>query len=72
MTNSFEEHKGKITDNLIIDALKDHDHSICYHSTDSNINYGICWSYLLTIGKDNALVCVGSPCKNEFKEYSLF
>ncbi|MFX1255314.1 MAG: C45 family autoproteolytic acyltransferase/hydrolase [Promethearchaeota archaeon] len=71
MTNWFEEHKGKITDNLIIDALKDHKHSVCDHSTDGKVNYGICWSYLLTIGKDNALVCAGPPCKNEFKEYSI-
>ena len=58
----FAQNKGDITDHLIIDALKSHEHKMCYHGLEG---LEICWSYILTIGA-NALVCAGRPCKNEF------
>ncbi len=73
LKNWFEQHKGKITESLMIDALKDHEHSMCYHDPNafSFGTKGICWSYILTIGKDDALVCTGPPCKNEFRKYAI-
>lgn len=61
----FLQNKGKITDDLIIDALKSHEHKVCYHGLDG---LEICWSYLLKIGENRALVCAGRPCKNEYGE----
>lgn len=60
----FELNKGNITENMIQDVLKDHVHQMCYHGS---IGLEICWSYILTIGKEEALVCAGRPCKNEFE-----
>ena len=71
LNNWFEHHKGKITENLMIEALKDHEHSMCIHTPFAYGNKGICWSYILTIGKDDALICEGPPCKNEFKKYAI-
>ncbi|MFX1539065.1 MAG: hypothetical protein ACFFDI_33215 [Promethearchaeota archaeon] len=59
----FEENKGAIDEEIIKDVLKNHEHQMCYHGP---IGLEICWSYILTIGKEEALVCAGRPCKNEF------
>lgn len=59
----FAQNKGNISDQLIIDALRSHEHKMCYHGLEG---LEICWSYILTIGATNALVCAGRPCKNEF------
>lgn len=59
----FAQNKGNITDQIIIDALRSHEHKMCYHGLEG---LEICWSYILTIGATNALVCAGRPCKNEF------
>jgi len=67
----FDQNKGKINDDLIIEALKDHEHKMCDHFFDGRNNNGICWSWIVTIGKNDALVCAGPPCKNEFKKYSI-
>jgi len=61
----FLKNKGKITDDLIIDALKSHEHKMCYHDLEG---LSICWSYLLKIGENKALVCQGRPCKNAYVE----
>ena len=59
----FSQNKGNISTSLIIDALKSHEHKMCYHGLEG---LEICWSYILEIVADNALVCAGRPCKNEF------
>jgi predicted choloylglycine hydrolase len=64
----FRQHKGKITDALIINALKDHEHKMCYHGLEG---LEICWSYILKVGAPTALVCVGRPCRNEFMEVDV-
>ena len=61
----FAQYKEKVTDDLIINALKSHEHKMCYHGLEG---LEICWSYILMIGKSRALVCVGRPCMNEFME----
>ncbi len=61
----FQQYKGKITDDLVTDALSSHDHKMCYHNLEG---LEICWSYILKISETKALVCAGRPCKNEFKE----
>ncbi|MHA2399492.1 MAG: hypothetical protein ACXADU_11470 [Promethearchaeota archaeon] len=45
---------------------------MCDHSSDGRVNYGICWSWNVTIGKTDALICAGPPCRNEFIEHSIF
>jgi hypothetical protein len=59
----FSQNKGHITDNMIIDTLKDHEHKMCYHGLEG---LEICWSYILNISAKHALVCAGRPCRNEF------
>ena len=66
LTQWFDQHKGRINTKTIIQALKNHDHSMCNHFSDGRWNYGICWSWIVTIGRTKALVCAGPPCKNEF------
>lgn len=61
----FRQHRGKITDDLIRNALGNHEHKMCVHELGGP---EICWSYLLTIGEQKALVCAGRPCKNDFIE----
>jgi predicted choloylglycine hydrolase len=61
----FLQNKGKITDGLIIDALRSHEHKMCCHDLEG---LEICWSYLLKIGENKALVCQGRPCKNAYVE----
>ena len=67
----FDQNKGKINYDLIIDALKNHDHKMCNHFYDGKNHHGICWSWIVTIGESDALVCAGPPCKNEFKKYNI-
>lgn len=67
--NWFAQKKGKITDAMIIDALKNHEHKMCDHSPNGP---EICWSYLLKIMEKEALVCAGRPCKNEYKKIQTF
>jgi len=59
----FARHKGAITDELIEAALRDHEHTVCYHDLEG---LEICWSYLLPVGAGHALVCAGRPCKNPY------
>jgi len=71
LTKWFFHNKGNIDDDLIIRVLKDHEHKMCYHNPCDNVTYGTCWSWIVTPGKDEVLVCAGPPCKNEFKKYFL-
>ena len=59
----FLEHRGTITDSDILAVLDDHDHRMCYHDREG---LEICWSYLLDIGENQAQVCAGPPCVNEY------
>jgi len=72
LTQWFDQYKGKINPETIIKALQDHDHSMCDHFSDGQVNYGICWSWIVTIGKTDAHICAGPPCKNEFITHSIF
>jgi len=65
----FEKNKGQINDSLIQEALKSHEHDMCYHGP---IGLEICWSYLLKPIEKKVLVCAGRPCKNEFNEFETF
>ncbi len=65
----FEKNKGQINDQLIQEALKNHEHEMCYHGP---VGLEICWSYLLKPLEKNALVCAGRPCKNDFKEFHTY
>lgn len=59
----FEQNKGSISAEVIIEALKNHENNICCHGIEG---LEICWSYILQPGTNKALVCAGRPCKNEF------
>jgi predicted choloylglycine hydrolase len=61
----FLQHRGEITDALIINALSNHEHKMCVHEPGGP---EICWSYVLKIAEHRALVCAGRPCRNEFVE----
>lgn len=63
----FTQKKGNIDDQDIMGALKDHENKMCTHDYDGQVHWGICWSYILSPGGDEAAVCVGPPCKNEFR-----
>ena len=62
----FEQNKEDIDEEMIKDVLRNHEHQMCYHDFHGSIGLEICWSYILTIGKEEALVCAGRPCKNDF------
>ena len=66
MNEWFMENKGDIDEEMIKEVLKNHEHQMCYHDFHGQIGLEICWSYILTIGKTESLVCAGRPCKNEF------
>ncbi|MHA2362556.1 MAG: C45 family autoproteolytic acyltransferase/hydrolase [Candidatus Hodarchaeales archaeon] len=68
----FRTQKGKIDHENIQKVLKDHDNMVCDHSTDGKLNYGICWSWILTIGENEALISAGPPCKNEYQRINYF
>jgi hypothetical protein len=68
----FRRNRGDITYDLIKQMLKNHEHNVCDHSTDGKLNFGICWSWILTIDENNALISTGPPCKNTYKLMSYF
>ena len=68
----FSDNRGDIHYEMIIDALKNHENKMCTHDYDGNVHYGICWSWILSPGKDEAAVCIGPPCKNQFKKIPIF
>ena len=61
----FVKNKGMINDELLIETLSSHDEKFCNHDRHG---LEICWSYLLKITENKALVCQGPPCENEFVE----
>jgi len=46
-----------------------HENKMCTHDYDERVHYGICWSGILSPGKDEAAVCAGPPCKNKFRKF---
>lgn len=67
----FRQNRGNIDDEMIMDSLRNHEHKMCTHDYDGKVHYGICWSWILSPGKDKAAVCVGPPCRNEFKDFDF-
>ena len=65
MNSWFNQNKGKISNAMVIDALKNHEHQMCSHGPEG---LEICWSYILSPGTKEALVCQGRPCKNDFSK----
>ena len=63
LDNWFNQNKGQIDEEMIKDTLKNHEHQMCSHEIEG---LEICWSYILTLGKKDARVCAGRPCKSEF------
>ena len=65
LTEWFPDNKGAITSELLSGVLKSHEHKMCYHELEG---LEICWSYILEIGAEHALVCAGRPCENQYQE----
>lgn len=72
INNWFNSTKGSIELHKISNVLKDHENKVCDHSTDGKYHYGICWSWILTIGSNQSLISEGPPCKNEFQQIDYF
>lgn len=71
LDNWFAVNKGKITEEKIVEILKDCENSLHYHDKAPNGTYGTCWSWIVSPQKDEALISTGAPCKNEFKSYNI-
>jgi len=61
----FSQHKGMITDKQLTNYLGNHEQKMCYHEMEG---LEICWSYVLKPIENEALLCVGRPCKNKYVE----
>ncbi|MCK5304093.1 MAG: hypothetical protein KAJ72_02515 [Candidatus Heimdallarchaeota archaeon] len=48
---------------MIANAFKNYEHQMCSHGHEG---LEICWSYVLTLGANESLVCASSPCKTEY------
>jgi hypothetical protein len=64
MNKWFEQNKGKIDTDLMINSLKDHENRMCCHDIDG---LEICWSYVLQPTSKEAFLCAGRPCKNDYE-----
>ena len=71
LTKWFTQNRGNFDDTMIINALKSHEHKMCTHDYDGKVHYGICWSWILSPRKSEAAICVGPPCKNEFRKFDI-
>lgn len=69
----FHQNKGNIDDQAIMNVLKDHENKMCCHDYDAhaNVHEGICWSWILSPGSNEAAVCVGPPCRNSFMRFRV-
>lgn len=70
----FAQNKGTFDNTMIINALKSHERKMCTHDYDeqAKVHYGICWSWILSPGKNKARVCAGPPCKNKFRKFDVY
>jgi predicted choloylglycine hydrolase len=59
----YSQHQGEITDSLLISYLGNHEEKMCYHEMEG---LEICWSYVLKPIENEALLCVGRPCENDY------
>jgi predicted choloylglycine hydrolase len=71
LMNWFHQNKPNIDNEMVVDALKNHEHKMCTHDYDGQVHYGICWSWILSPGSKKAAVCAGPPCKNSFKDFDI-
>jgi predicted choloylglycine hydrolase len=67
----FAENKGNITEDSIIEILKNCDNPLHYHDKAPNGTYGTCWSWMISPMEKDAFISTGPPCKNEFKSYTI-
>jgi predicted choloylglycine hydrolase len=59
----LSQYQGKIIDQQLTDFLGNHEENMCYHEKEG---LEICWSYVLKPVENEALLCVGRPCKNVY------
>ena len=71
LMNWFRQNKPNIHNEMVVDALKNHEHKMCTHDYDGQVHYGICWSWILSPRRKKAAVCAGPPCKNSFKDFDI-
>jgi len=74
LTKWFTQNKGNFDNTIIINALKSHEQKMCTHDYDAHaqVHYGICWSWILSPGKNEAAVCAGPPCKSKFRKFDIY
>ncbi len=71
LDNWFNENKGSITEESIIEILKKCENKLHYHEKGPEGTYGTCWSYILSPKSNKALISTGPPCKNEYSPYTI-
>lgn len=67
----FAEHKGSITEQTIINALKSCENQLHYHEKTPQGTLGTCWSWIVSPQSHEVLISQGPPCKNPFKPYTI-
>lgn len=67
----FQENKGTITEQSVIDIMKVCDNQLHYHEKTPDGTLGTCWSWIVSPQSKQALISLGPPCKNEFKPYTI-
>jgi predicted choloylglycine hydrolase len=71
LDNWFRENRGSITEEAIIEILRNCENKLHYHNKGPDGTYGTCWSYILSPKSNKALISVGPPCKNDFSPYTI-
>lgn len=71
--NFLENRKDKIAMNDVINFLSSHKEGVCNHVEIDGIKSGTIYSWITEINKDSGIVqlmaTIGSPCKQNYKEY---
>ena len=67
----FDENKGNITEQSIIDIMQVCDNQLHYHEKTPNGTLGTCWSWIVSPQSDKAYISQGPPCKNKFQPYRI-
>ncbi|MFW9994660.1 MAG: C45 family autoproteolytic acyltransferase/hydrolase [Candidatus Odinarchaeota archaeon] len=67
----FTEHQGRITRDLVKKLCSGHEKGICEHVMENGVSIATIWSWISQLGNSIIAVTDGSPCKNEYTEFSL-
>ncbi|MFW9923455.1 MAG: C45 family autoproteolytic acyltransferase/hydrolase [Candidatus Thorarchaeota archaeon] len=68
------ENKGKITEDLVIEQLRNCETSLHQHVKNKDGSQGVswtAWSWILSPQSNTVLISIGAPCKNEYQPYKI-